>query len=263
MSTIGYEYKRRMGYMQYPSESDKDASIPPALPVPDCRRSVPAEDPPIPYDRTKLEPYYQFRRWVPPPPNPPPMIEEEKQEAACRRVRDRHLCKCRVAAKLMRPNIGVPPKFTPFFRCSLKTHATCNLVILSDFNEYIHGPRPLWLTKEQVREFENGKAPWPCESYPSDRYKCGILATQGVAPPSLAMEDFYGRHDLILKLGRTSESWKSRETQDLRDKIRSKYDVPIPDSDLLWGKIYQDMVRETGVKPKGLYASKTLIKYWR
>ncbi|TKW09571.1 hypothetical protein SEVIR_6G111500v4 [Setaria viridis] len=78
----------------------------------------------FPYHSTELKPCHQFRRWVPPPPNPPKMTEEEKQEAACRCVRDPPMCKCGVAAKLMRPNLGVPPKFTPFFRCSLKTHVS-------------------------------------------------------------------------------------------------------------------------------------------
>ncbi|RCV18395.1 hypothetical protein SETIT_3G297900v2 [Setaria italica] len=78
----------------------------------------------FPYHSTELKPYHQFRRWVPPPPKPPRMTEEEKQEAACRRVRDPPMCKCGVPAKLMRPNLGDPPKFTPFFRCSLKTHVS-------------------------------------------------------------------------------------------------------------------------------------------
>ncbi|RCV43569.1 hypothetical protein SETIT_9G304700v2 [Setaria italica] len=129
----------------------------------------------------------------------------------------------------------------------------------------------LWPTEEQVREFKRGKAPWPWESYPSERCKCGILATQDVVPSELGYgwfcgnaygeyregrtcdwEGFYGHHDLMLKLGRTSEPWKV-----------GRNDVPILDSDLLWGKIYQDMIRETGVKPKGLYVLETLIKYWR
>ncbi|RCV42969.1 hypothetical protein SETIT_9G258300v2 [Setaria italica] len=69
----------------------------------------------FPYYSTQLKPYHQFRRWVPSPPNPHRMTKEEKQEAVCRRVRDPSMCKCGVAAKLMCPNLGVPPKFTPFF----------------------------------------------------------------------------------------------------------------------------------------------------
>nr|TKW09100.1 hypothetical protein SEVIR_6G070450v2 [Setaria viridis] len=181
----------------------------------------------FPYHSTELKPYHQFRRWVPPPPNPPRMTEEEKQEAACRRVRDPPMCKCGVPAKLMRPNLGDPPKFTPFFRCSLKTHDGWPLC---DFNEYIYSPMAMWPTEEEVREFESRKAPWPCVSSPSDRCKCGILATEGVVPSELGYgsfcgnahgdywegrtcdwEDFCGRYDLLLKLGNTSEPWKSRK----------------------------------------------------
>ena len=61
---------------------------------------------------------------LPPPPNPPPMTEEEKQEAAIYRVNNPPKCHCGVRAKLQRPNIGVPQKFTPFFRCSLKTRVS-------------------------------------------------------------------------------------------------------------------------------------------
>uniref|UniRef100_K4A197 GRF-type domain-containing protein n=1 Tax=Setaria italica TaxID=4555 RepID=K4A197_SETIT len=192
----------------------------------------------FPYYSTELKPYHQFRRWVPPPPNPPRMIEEEKQEAACRRVRDPPMCKCGVPAKLMRPNLGDPPKFTPFFRCSLKTHDGWPLC---DFNEYIYGPMAMWPTEEEVREFESEKAPWPCVSSPSDRCKCGILATKGVVPSELGYgsfcgnahgdywegrtcdwEDFCGRYDLLLKLGNTSEPWKSRKQQEIKEKIRNK-----------------------------------------
>uniref|UniRef100_K3XPM4 GRF-type domain-containing protein n=1 Tax=Setaria italica TaxID=4555 RepID=K3XPM4_SETIT len=266
MTSFGCEYKRRRWYVRYVGESNGAGPVPPALPVPLCRCGVQAEvkqsrhpktagrafyvckwtfdpmpaapcdffqwidgpdkyDPRIclfPYHSTELKPYHQFRRWVPPPPNPPRMTEEEKQETTCRRVRDPPMCKC---------------GFTPFFRCSLKTH-------------------------EQVREFESGKAPWPCVSSPSDRCKCGILATQGVVPSELGYgsfygnahgdywegrtcdwEDFSGRYDLLLKLGNTSEPWKSRKQQEIKEKIRKEYD--------------------TGVEPEGLYARETIIKYWR
>ncbi|RCV43257.1 hypothetical protein SETIT_9G280300v2 [Setaria italica] len=129
----------------------------------------------------------------------------------------------------------------------------------------------MWPTEEQVREFESGKALWPCVSSPSDRCKCGILATEGVVPSELGYslfcgnahgnywegrtcdwEDFSGRYDLLLK-----------KQQEIKEKIRKEYDVPILDNDFLWGKIYQDMVHETGVEPEGLYARETIIKYWR
>ncbi|RCV06566.1 hypothetical protein SETIT_1G173000v2 [Setaria italica] len=141
------------------------------------------------YVSTELKPYHQFRRWVPPPANPPRMTEEEKQEVACRRVRDPPMCKCGVATKLMHPNLGVPPKFTPFFRCLLTTHDGWPLC---DFNEYIYGPKLMWPTEEQVREFKSGKVPWPCVSSPSDRCKCPILATHGVVPSELGYGSFCG-----------------------------------------------------------------------
>nr|TKW21873.1 hypothetical protein SEVIR_4G149100v2 [Setaria viridis] len=135
MTSFGCEYKRPRWYVHYVGESNAAGPVPPALPVPLCRCGMAAEvkqsrhpkiwidepdkyDPRIrlfPYHSTELKPYHQFRRWVPPPQNPPRMTEEEKQEAACRRVRDPPMCKCCVPAKLMRPNLEVPPKFTPFF----------------------------------------------------------------------------------------------------------------------------------------------------
>ncbi|KAK8461660.1 hypothetical protein SEVIR_1G076802v4 [Setaria viridis] len=142
MTVTGFEYKRRMGSMHFVGESNVDAPVPLALPVPDCSCGVPVED-------------------------------------------------------------GCP---------------------LCDFNEYIYEPKLMWPTEEQVREFKAGKAPWLCVSSPSDRCKCGILATQGVVPSELGYGSFYGnaydeywegrtcdwkdfsRHrDLLLKLGHTSE----------------------------------------------------------
>jgi hypothetical protein len=61
---------------------------------------------------------------------------------------------------------------------------------LCDFNEYIYGPRSHWLMEEEVREFENGKKPWPCESTPRVCCKCGILPTECVVPSNLG----YGLH---------------------------------------------------------------------
>ncbi|KAG2548982.1 hypothetical protein PVAP13_9KG198013 [Panicum virgatum] len=138
-----------VGGGQYPSECDEDAPVPHALPVPFYRcepgnqlAEVKQSRHPKTVGRAfyickwndSLNPchcfflsswaYNEFRRWVPPPPNPPPMIEEEKQEAAIYRVNNPPKCHCDVRAKLQRPNIGVPPKFTPFFRCSLKTRVS-------------------------------------------------------------------------------------------------------------------------------------------
>jgi hypothetical protein len=75
----------------------------------------------FPYASHVLKPYDEFKRWVPPPPNPPPMTYEEKQLAAIERVNNPPLCDCGVRAYLQQPNIEAPNKFTPFFRCSLKT----------------------------------------------------------------------------------------------------------------------------------------------
>lgn len=82
----------------------------------------------FPYDEKELKTYNEFRRWVPPPPNPAPMTMEEKSEASCIRVKNPPLCHCGYPCKLQRPNIGVPAKFTPFFRCKLTTHVSVVLL---------------------------------------------------------------------------------------------------------------------------------------
>ncbi|KAG2565784.1 uncharacterized protein LOC120681073 [Panicum virgatum] len=273
-----------LGGGQYPSESDEDAPVPPALPVPFCRCEPGYQvavvkqsrhpktagrafyickwndslnpchsfffqwingpdkfDPRIwlfPYYQSESWAYNEFRQWVPPPPNPPPMTEEEKQEAAIYRVNNPPKCHCGVRAKLQRPNIGVPPKFTPFFRCSLKTRDGWSAC---EFNEYIYGPRSHWPTEKEVREFESGKKPWPCTTTPSLRCKCGILPTKGVVPSELGYgyycgnsygeywegrtcdwEWFRGQYELMLQLGRTKEPWKSRDTINRKLKIRRR-----------------------------------------
>lgn len=76
----------------------------------------------FPYHENETKPYHEFKRWVPPPPNPPLMTPEEKAEAASIRVTNRPLCHCGVPCKLQRPNLELPVKFTPFFRCKLTTH---------------------------------------------------------------------------------------------------------------------------------------------
>ncbi|RCV35804.1 hypothetical protein SETIT_7G269600v2 [Setaria italica] len=139
MTSFGCEYKRRRWYVRYVGESNGAGPVPPDFPVPLCRCGVQAEVKQSRHPKTAGRAFYVckwtfdpmpaapcdfFQRWVTPPPNPPRMTEEEKQEAACRRVRDPPMCKCGVPAKLMRPNLGDPPKFTPFFRCSLKTHVS-------------------------------------------------------------------------------------------------------------------------------------------
>ncbi|RCV17710.1 hypothetical protein SETIT_3G241200v2 [Setaria italica] len=172
MTSFGCEYKRCRWYVCYVDKSNAGAPVPPALPVPLCRCGVQAEvkqsrhpkttgrafyvckwtfdpmtttpcdlfqwidgsdkyDPRIrlfPYHSTELKLYHHFRRW----------------EDACRCVRDPPMCKCGVPTKLMCPNLGVPPKFIPFFRCVLKTHDGWPLC---DFNEYIYGLKAMWPTE--------------------------------------------------------------------------------------------------------------------
>jgi hypothetical protein len=112
---------------------------------------------------------------------------------------------------LQRPNIEAPNKFTPLFRCSLKTLVSKKhilviiwLIVINgccafqsgwprcDFNEYIHGPRSEWPTESEVKEFESRTKPWPCLSYPPSRCKCGIVATEGVVPSELGFGMFCG-----------------------------------------------------------------------
>ncbi|RCV32692.1 hypothetical protein SETIT_7G023500v2 [Setaria italica] len=146
MSLFGCEYKRRRWYVRYVGESSADALVPLALPVPLCRCGMQAEVKQSRHPKIAGRAFYvckwsfdpmpvascDFFHWIDGPDKYDPRIclfpyhstEEEKQEAACRRVRDPPMCKCGVAAKLMRPNLGVPPKFTQFFRCSIKTHVS-------------------------------------------------------------------------------------------------------------------------------------------
>jgi hypothetical protein len=48
----------------------------------------------FPWLESVVQPYHEFRRWVPPPPNPPEMTFQEKQEAGCKRVSNPSLCHC-------------------------------------------------------------------------------------------------------------------------------------------------------------------------
>ncbi|KAF8780724.1 hypothetical protein HU200_001331 [Digitaria exilis] len=145
------------------------------------------------------------------------------------------------------------------------------------FNEYVQGPRSVWPSDEEVRAYEAGQAPWPCTKYLEKRCKCGILAERGVVPSELGYgwycgngnafwkailfaqegrtcdwEWLSGRDDLVARFRCLGQRDKERETRELRDKIRNKYDVPLPDDELLFGTILDD-----------LEAHDTLIKYWR
>lgn len=75
-----------------------------------------------------------------------------------------------------------------------------------------------------------------------------------------------GRHDLMLELGRSSEPWKSRKTEEIRNKIRRENGVPLPKDADMHGCILKEMVRETGWKPEfrlgdGNYEK--MLAYWR
>ena len=59
-------------------------------------------------------------------------------------------------------------------------------------------------------------------------------------------ETFPGREELRIQLARCSESLKIEETIKKKETIRSKYDVPIPDHNTLWGPVFADMVSQYG-----------------
>jgi hypothetical protein len=61
---------------------------------------------------------------VPPPSNPPEMTFQEKQEPGCKRVSNPPLCHCGRPSKLPLPDLDLPDKFTPFFRCNQRTHVS-------------------------------------------------------------------------------------------------------------------------------------------
>ncbi|KAF8714888.1 hypothetical protein HU200_027424 [Digitaria exilis] len=117
----------------------------------------------FPYHDEETKPFHEFKRWVPPPPNPPQMTWEEKQEAASVRVRNPPICHCGFPCRLVHPNNKLSVKFTPFFRCKLKT---ADGWPMCDHQEYIYGPKSHWPTQEQIDSFESGKERWPCQRTP-------------------------------------------------------------------------------------------------
>ncbi|KAF8687822.1 hypothetical protein HU200_042761 [Digitaria exilis] len=130
------------------------------------------------------------------------------------------------------------------------------------FNEYVQGPRSVWPSDEEVRAYEAGQAPWPCTKYSEKRCKCGILAERGVVPSELGYgwycgngnafcegrtcdwEWFSGRDELVARFRCLGQRDKERETRELRDKIRNKYDIPLPDDELLFGTILDEYIKE-------------------
>jgi hypothetical protein len=70
----------------------------------------------------------------------------------------------------------------------------------------------------------------------------------------------------MLELGRTSEPRRRFKTETIRNKIRAKYGVPLPEEEDLSGPICDEMVRETGVEQEFVvgYANyEKVVAYWR
>ncbi|KAF8701934.1 hypothetical protein HU200_033265 [Digitaria exilis] len=107
------------------------------------------------------------------------------------------------------------------------------------FNEYIQGPQSGW---------------------PSDEEVPILFAQEG---RTCDWEWFNGRDELVARFRCLGQGDKERETRELRDKIRNKYDVPLPDDELLFGTILDEHIKEKRCRPPILEAHDTLIKYWR
>lgn len=70
----------------------------------------------------------------------------------------------------------------------------------------------------------------------------------------------------MLELGCTSDPWKRFKTEEIRNKIRRKHGVPLPEDEDLHGPICEEMVRETGEELKwvvGYYNYEKMVAYWR
>ncbi|RCV17436.1 hypothetical protein SETIT_3G219500v2 [Setaria italica] len=233
MTSFGCEYKRPRWYVRYVGESNAAGPVPPALPVPLCRCGVEAEVKQSRHPKTAGRAFYVCKWTFNPMPAAPcdffQWIDGPDKYDPRIRLFPYHSTKLKPYYQFRRwvPPPPNPPRMTE----EEKQEAACR--------------RAIWPTEEQVWEFESGKAPWPCVSSPSCKCKYGILATEAVVPSELRYGLFCGNAH--------GNYWK----------IRKEYDVPITDGDLLWGKIYQDMVHEIGVEPEGLYARETIIKYWR
>lgn len=67
-------------------------------------------------------------------------------------------------------------------------------------------------------------------------------------------------------MGRTSEPRRRLDIEKVRNGIREKYGVPLPEDEDLTGPICDDIVRETGVQLEfvvGYYNYEKQIAYWR
>ncbi|KAF8766141.1 hypothetical protein HU200_007639 [Digitaria exilis] len=76
-------------------------------------------------------------------------------------------------------------------------------------------------------------------------------------------EWFSGRDEFVARFRRLGQRDKEREATELRDKIRNKYDVPLPHDELLFGTLLDEYIKEKRCRPPILEAHDTLIKYWR
>ncbi|KAF8664877.1 hypothetical protein HU200_054190 [Digitaria exilis] len=214
---------RQRGYGQYPSVKDAHGPVPPALPVPNCCCSVPAEVKQSRHPKTAGRAYYICRfkydrgTW----PNESllcwffqsidglekfdPRIRllpyeseklvpyhefrltiDERMAVARRRMKDPPLCHCGVRATLVVPPRGCSPSGRPKYSPFFR----CSIKTMDgwpvcQFNEYVQGPRSVWPSDEEARAYEAGQAPWPCTKYHEKRCKCGILAEHGVVPSEL------------------------------------------------------------------------------
>jgi hypothetical protein len=75
-------------------------------------------------------------------------------------------------------------------------------------------------------------------------------------------EKFLGRRELMLELGRTSEPGRRFKTKTIRNKIRAKYGVPLPEEEDLSGPICDEMVRETRVELEFVVGYATTRRLW-
>ncbi|KAF8724220.1 hypothetical protein HU200_021241 [Digitaria exilis] len=130
-----------------------------------------------------------------------------------------------------------------------------------EFNEYVQGPRSVWPSDEEVRAYEAGQAPWPCTNVAQPCIDEAILFVQ--EGRACDWEWFSGRDELVARLRRLGQRDKERETRELRNNIRKKYDVPLPDDELLFGTILDECIKKKRCMPPILEAHDTLIKYWR
>ncbi|KAF8692252.1 hypothetical protein HU200_039857 [Digitaria exilis] len=114
------------------------------------------------------------------------------------------------------------------------------------FNEYVQGPRSVGQVMRSVAQSSIDEAI--------------LFAQEG---RTYDWKWFSGRDELVDRFRCLGQRDKERETRELRDKIRNKYDVPLPDDELLFGTIIDEYIKEKRCRPPLLEAHNTLIKCWR